>query len=324
MRVLSKSDVQQAVSIGEVMAVVEHAQMLYGTGDTVSSPIYSLFAGADPAKLPEIRGNFQFFSAYLGGDLGVEGITSTASCVNNPTMFGLPYALGLQIINDVANGVPLAVMERSRITELVTPSVSAVGAKYLARQDTATVAIIGCGNQGRNHLLAFNELFDIHAVRAYDIRADVLDRYIADMQQETGLPIDAAESEEQAIRAADLTSIAINPVELRVKYDWIKPGALLVALSGGGSELDTEDIYPRIDRLVVDCWANYGSLQDRSGITAPVQLGEIVAGRRPGRRDDAERIVLVHSGMAVNHVAAGHLIYERAQEKNLGLEFDLF
>ncbi len=324
MLILSKSDLDKAVRIGDIIGAVEQAQRLLGGGRAVNSPIYSLLAEADPAILPEVHGNFQYFSAYIGGDVEAEGIASSASCVQNPTRYNLPYAVGLQIINDMTTGMPLAVMERSRLTELVTPAFSAVGAKYLARAGAETVGIIGCGNQGRTHLQAFNELFDLSSVMAFDVQEDVLANYVTEMSAETGLAIEAAASAEAAIRASDIAEIAINPCRPIVKYDWIKPGALIIALSGFGCELDREDVYGKIDRVVIDSRENQELLKSSGQVAAPLQLAEIVAGKQSGRENETEKIVFVHSGMAVNHVAAGHLAYRRAQQQGLGTEFELF
>lgn len=320
MLVLSKNDVTQVLSIGETIAAVEQAQSIYGQGHGVNSPICTLFENTDRSILPETCGNFQTFAGYLGREINVEGVTSSASCVQNPTKFGLPYAVGLQILNDPATGIAFAVMERSRLTELVTPAISAVGAKYLARKDAETVAIIGCGNQGRTHLQAFAELFNLKTVKAFDINEDILRTYVKKMTAETGLTIEPAESVEQAIRAADISERAINPTKPIVRYDWIKPGALLIALSGFGDELDKADVYPQVDKVVIDCPDNW-ALSHSSELTGnPPQLGEIVIGKKPGREHDSEKIVFVHSGMAVNHVSAGLLAYNKAKEKSLGQE----
>lgn len=323
MLILSKSDVDKAVSIREAIEAVEQAQKIHGRGLGVNSAICTLFENTDPGILPEIHGNFQSFAGYLGGEVNVEGVTSSASCVQNPARFGLPYAVGLQILNDVTTGMPLAVMERSRLTEIVTPAVSAVGAKYLARKDAQTVAIIGCGNQGRTHLQAFAELFDIKAVRAFDIRGDILKRYVEEMSSETGLHIEPAASVESAIRSADISEIAINPTMPIVKYDWLKAGALLIALSGFGNELDKDDVYSRVDKIVMDCQENWELSQGTGKLGNPLQLAMIAAGKQAGREGDGEKIVFVHSGMAINHIATGYRVVESARKKGLGTDFEI-
>jgi len=323
MLVLSQGDVDRAVTITEVIGAVEQAQRIHGEGRGVNSPICTLFEDTDPAILPEVYGNFQSFAGYLGGEINVEGVTSSASCVRNPRDFGLPYAVGLQILNDVANGMPFAVMERSRLTELVTPAVSALGAKYLARGDARTVAIIGCGKQGRTHLQAFSALLDIETALAFDVRDEVLKRYVDDMTDATGIRVEPAESVEQAVRAADISEVAINPTKPIIKSDWIGPGALLIALSGFGDELEKDDVYAGVDRIVMDCPENWALSQGRVKNLAVAQLAMIVAGKQVGRESDREKIVFVHSGMAVNHVASGNLVYMNAREKGLGQEVPL-
>jgi ornithine cyclodeaminase/alanine dehydrogenase-like protein (mu-crystallin family) len=323
MLVLSKDNVNEAVTIGDVVRVVEQAQEIFGRGLGVNSSICTLFENTAPEMLPDIHGNFQTFAGYLGGEINVEGVTSSTSCVLNPTKFGLPYAVGLQILNDVTTGMPFAIMERSRLTELVTPAVSAVGAKYLARKDARTVAIIGCGNQGRTHLHAFMEFFDIKTVKAFDIHKDVLKKYVEEMGEQTGITIELADSVEDAVRSSDISEIAINPTKPIVKYDWIKSGALLIALSGFGDELDKEDVYGKVDKIVMDCPDNWAISQGSMKIEDPLQLAKIVAGSQSGRENNTEKIVFVHSGMAINHVGAGTVVYKNALAKGLGHEVKL-
>ena len=212
MLLLSKNDVNKAVCLREIIDVVEKAQEIYGRGEGVNSAIHTLFKNTDPKILPKLHGNFQSFSGYLGGEFNIEGLTSTASCVHNPTKFGLPYAVGMQIINDIETGLPLSVMERSTLTEMVTPAVSAIGAKYLARKNSTTIAIIGCGMQGRNHLRAFKEFFDIKLVKAFDIRKEILEKYVDEMSNETGIAIEPAESaaEEIAAETAEESSAEVE------------------------------------------------------------------------------------------------------------------
>lgn len=321
MLLLSSADVAAAVSLHEVIEAVEQAQRLLGLGQAVNSPIYTLFAGVDPAILPDPHGNFQFFSAYVGGDIRAEGIASSASCVHNPTRFGLPYAVGLQLINDITTGLPLAAMERSRLTELVTPAFSAVGAKCLARGGAETVGILGCGNQGRTHLQAFREVIGVTEVLAFDPREDVLDRYVTQMSQQTGLAVTPAACAEEVIRGSDVSAIAINPCTPIVRDEWIAPGALVIALSGGGCELHREEVYAGVDLIVMDGPFSYGP--EQAAKRQAVRIADIVAEERTGRQSDTDRIVFIHSGMAVNHVAAAQRVYQSAREKGLGIEFDL-
>jgi len=324
MRVLSAKDVGAAVTLREVIDAVETAQRLYGQGEAVNSSIATLFEHTDPAMLPELHGNFQSFAGYVGGDVNVEGLASSASCVQNPTRFGLPYAVGLQILNDVSNGMPLAVVERSFLTELVTPAMSAVGAKHLARKGPVTVGIIGCGKQGRTHLQAFRELLDVREALAFDVRESILGDYVHDMSAQTGVAVKPAGSVEEVVRASDVVEVAINPTRPIVKADWMPPGSLLIALSGFGNELEKDAVYAKSDLVVMDCPENFALSQGSRSVAGAVELSRIVAGREAGRRRETDRIVFVHSGMAINHVSAALRVYRKSVAMGLGTEFDIF
>jgi ornithine cyclodeaminase/alanine dehydrogenase-like protein (mu-crystallin family) len=98
----------------------------------------------------------------------------------------LPYITGLLVLNDVDTGVPYALMDCTWITAHRTGAATALSAKYLARPDSHTVAILACGVQGRSNLAALAVLFPISRVFAYDTRRDVQDRFAADMQATLG------------------------------------------------------------------------------------------------------------------------------------------
>lgn len=324
--VLSKYDVEKAVSFREVVDIVELPQNAWGNGEAVSGQLD--FLEVPPEVAPGKHGNFMSYIAFFGNkSLNITGIAWVASCIHNPTEYGLPYAVGVQIINDTVTGVPLAIMEGSRLTEMVTAGASAVGAKYLARKDSKTIGIVGCGNQGRTHLQALKEIFDIENVKAFDIKRELLTGYVREMGEKTGITIQPAENPEEVVRASDIAVVAINPVMPVVKYEWIKQGALIIAMCGGGGELYRDEVYPKIDKIVVDNWENYKEQFEPPSLYADLAKGKygsemhkIVAGKQKGRENGEEKIVFMHSGVAVNDVAAGYLVYKKAKEKGLGME----
>lgn len=326
MLVLSRKDVEQAITFKEVVNAVELAQKALGCGEAVSGQLD--FLKVPPKTAAGKHGNFMSYSAYMGNkSLNIAGLSWLASCPHNPAKYGLPYAVGVQIINDTATGLPLAVMERSILTEMVTAGASAVGAKHLAGKIPETVGIIGCGNQGKSHLLALREIFDIKKVKAFDLKKELLSIYIKEMRKKTGIAIKPSENSQEIISTSDITVIAINPVKPIVKYEWIKQGTLIIAMSGGGSELHKEEVYPKIDKIVVDNWEKYKEQFERflskKGLIngkCCSEIHKIVAGKQKGRKNAKEKIIFIHSGAAVNHVAAGYLAYKNAKEKGLGVK----
>ena len=285
------------------------------------------FMRVSPEVSSEKHGNFMSYFGYLGPkSLNVAGISWIACCIHNPADFGLPYATGLQVVSDPATGLPLAVMERSRLTEMATAAASAVGAKYLARPDSAVIGMIGCGGQGRSHLQALAALFDIRQAKAFDKRKGDLDAYVSEMSEKTGLDVQAAGSPEEAVRGSDIVSVSISPVEPVVRGEWLEAGAFVIAMCGGGGEL-FESVYSAADKIVVDdashsYQAHFDRLKSKGLVEGARydELGKIIVGDQVGRESPDERIVFMHSGMAVNHLAAGYLAYRKAKEKGLGTE----
>ena len=329
---LSREDVERAVTVEDIVDVVEEANRIYGLGETVADYHHTLFDNVPDGKVLDPHANFQSFSAYLKGNFDVHGIASCGSCPHNPKQFGLPYLMGVIVLNDRRNGAPLAVIEMSRLVELVTAGVSAVGTKYLANPDAHTLGILGCGNQGRTHLEAIRSVRNIGKVLAFDVYADTLKRFQKDMSDRTGLPVVAAGSAEEVVRESDVLAILISSPTPTVKYEWIRPGALVIAASGFGQELYKEDCYRNVDRIVMDDWGSImdaclddvgATEEDRridgillknwelwkeqgntAGMDDPfikseygLELPQIILDRQKGRLRDSDKIIFVHVGM---------------------------
>src|SRR5512142_3225847 len=102
---------------------------------------------------------------------------------------GLPYISGLLILNDAENGLPYAVMDCTWITAYRTGAASALSAKYLARPESETAAILACGVQGRTNLEALACVFKLKKAFAFDVLPDVQEKYVREMSQKLGLEI---------------------------------------------------------------------------------------------------------------------------------------
>jgi len=116
----------------------------------------------------------------------------------------LPYITGLLVLNDVETGVPYALMDCTWITAYRTAAATALSAKYLARADTHTVAILACGVQGRSNLEALAALFPISQVFAFDTRPEVQERFAADVRATFGFAVVGTASARDAVVAAEL------------------------------------------------------------------------------------------------------------------------
>ncbi len=236
---------------------------------------------------------------------------------------GLPYITGLLILNDVETGIPYAVMDCSWITAYRTGAASALAARYLARSDSKTAGILACGVQGRTNLEALNVLFPIERVYAYDILPDVQKQYVADMSAKFGFEVIGVQEPRQAVVNSDLVvtsgPILKHPTPTILK-DWLQPGAY-----GSAVDFDsywTGEALSQMDRISTDDHAQYqyyksvgyfGSTPDPYA-----DLGEIVAGLKPGRQNPSERTLAINLGLAMDDMAVAPEIYRRAKALGIG------
>lgn len=274
------------------------------------------------------RGRINALPAYVGGDVDVCGVKWVASFPNNPRRYGIPRANAFIILNDSHTGAPLAIMDDTYVNAMRTGAVTGVGVKYLARKDSKTVAMIGCGVQAITQLMAINSVMpSIAEVRCYDVNSETSEAYAKDMHQKTGLNTKSFSSAQEAAAGADIivtVTVADEPI---VKNSFVKEGSLFVHV--GSYQEEEEELVLSSDKIVVDDWQNVlhrrtpilatmyeeGKLKD-SDIYA--NLGEVVNGKKAGRETDEERIFFLPIGMGSEDVIAAYRIYEVAREKGLG------
>ena len=227
------------------------------------------------------------------------------------------------ILNDVETGMPYAVMDCSWITAMRTGAASALSAKYLARPDAETVGILACGVQGRTNLEALACLFPIKRAYAYDILPDVQEEFVTEMTDWFGFEIVGVKDPKQAVVESDLV-VTSGPILKHptptIEKDWLRPGAY-----GSAVDFDsywTGEALAQIDRISTDDHAQFeyyksvGYFQQTPEPCA--DLGELVAGLKPGRQDEKERTLAINLGLAMDDMAVAPTIYECAKEKGLG------
>jgi len=280
------------------------------------------------------RGRINALSAYVGGDIDVCGIKWVASFPNNPQRYRIPRANAFIILNDSHTGVPLAIMDGTYISAMRTGAVTGVGVKYLAREESEIVAMIGCGVQARTQLMAIKVvLANITEVRCYDVNKKISEAYAKDMCQKTGLNTKAVSLVQEAVTGADIivtVTVADDPI---VKDKFIKKGSLFVHV--GSYQEEEEEVIFSSDKIVVDDWQSV--LHRRTPILAKIHsqgklknsdiyanLGEVVNGKKAGWENDEERIFFLPIGMGSEDVIAAYKIYKIAKEKGLGQQLKMW
>ena len=330
---LSRNDVVSlALTPAQVVAAIEQALKEHAAGTCEMYPKIGVHpTGTDPANF------IHAMPAYLKG-LGACGLKWVGGFAQNYKR-DLPNVTGLQIYNDSATGIPLAVMDCSYLTGLRTAAVSAIIARHCAAKGAKTLALVGCGFEGTMHLrFLADQLPTLHEIRIRDIRPSamtVLKERSSEIFHGRILPCSDNES---CINGADVIVTCTNGDEQLIRSEWFKCGALGVGIEGGCAY--TAEALHQAEKFIVDdvALAEYFDKISRDRRTADGQpdpefpggmpaiygtIGEIVAGRKSPRDSDAERIIATPIGMAICDVALAHLIYHTALEKSVGQTFRL-
>ena len=311
---LSLADVEQVgLEMATVIDLLEQAFRDKGAGKVEMPPKPGIhtqpdaFIHAMPAYIPSMR---------------TAGIKLVRGYPENQAR-GLPYISGLLVLNDVETGLPYAVMDCTWITGYRTGAASALAAKYLARPDSEVAGILACGVQGRTNLEALSVLFPLKRVYAYDIMPEVQARYVDEMTANLGVEVVGVDQPKQAVVDSDLV-VTSGPIlehpEPTIEKDWLKPGAF-------GSAVDFDSYWQpealaQMDKISTDdhdqfhYYRSVGYFQDTPDPYA--DLGEIVAGLKPGREGNDERTLAINLGLAMDDMAVAPEIYRQAKELGIG------
>ena len=241
---------------------------------------------------------------------------------------GLPYISGLLVLNDPDTGIPLSVMDATWITGQRTGAATAVAAKYLARRDSSSVGIVACGVQGRSNLEALCCLFDIKKVKVFDLYPEVAKRYAAEMEEKVQVDIEVVKELKEAVVGLDLV-VTSGPIlkdpEPTIESDWLAEGSF-------ASPVDFDSYWQegalrQVDKMATDdlsqmeYYREVGYFQNTP--TPYGDLGEIAAGKKPGREKDDERTMSINLGLALDDMATAILIYQEARNKGIGTKLPL-
>ncbi|MEW5979373.1 MAG: ornithine cyclodeaminase family protein [Acidobacteriota bacterium] len=236
---------------------------------------------------------------------------------------GLPYISGLLILNDPETGFPLVVMDCTWITAQRTGAATALSAKYLARQDSARIGIIACGVQGRSNLEALACVFSIKQVKAYDVLPQRAIGYAKEMGAQLGLEIDPVSEVAQAVKGMDIV-VTSGPIlkkpQPEIPAGWLAPGAFASLVDFDsywqGEALREADKIATDDLAQMRYYRQEGYFHDTPLPYA--DLGEIVAGKMPGRESSQERTIAINLGLALEDMTTAIRVYRRAKELGIG------
>ena len=324
-RLLTEQQVQSLLPMGDLIAAMEAALARFSAGE-VLQPVRSVLT-VGPTKA-----YFGLMPAYVPnpGSLGAKLVTVFA---DNPSK-QLPSHLATILLLDPETGALQAIMDGRYITEARTAAVSAVSARFLAKRDASTLAIIGSGVQARSHLEAFAEVRQLTDVRVWSPKVLSRERFVSDVSGHVSVSVRATNSAEDAVRGADLIVLVTSSLTPVIKDEWVGAGAHVVSV--GACRPDQREMDPALvarARLYVDSRAAAlvesgdvvmglaAGLFDASHIRG--ELGEVVLGRVESRKGDGDITIFKSLGMAVEDVVAADLVLRRAIETGAGTELTL-
>ncbi|MGE3497665.1 MAG: ornithine cyclodeaminase family protein [Candidatus Binatia bacterium] len=321
---LSQSDIEQVITMKDVVEIVEKTFKDMGEGRVVNPTKVGLDLG-ETAAWPPYKGFMNAMPAYVGW-LDSAGLKWAGGFLDNQRI-GLPYLSSMILLIDPQTGAFRAAMEGALITNLRTGAQSAVPLKYLHPRKSVRLGLYGAGAQGRTQTRAIAELFEIERLTVYDIRREAAEQFAADMRATVAGEIVIADMPAQAADA-DAVICVTQAKDKFVQDAWVKPGTVLFPM---GSYQECEDAcILGMDKITVDHIGQalhrgvLKELTDAGRITEKdiyATIGEVVAGRKPARASAIERIMCIPIGTGAMDVAVATIAYQRAREKGLGSTF---
>ena len=320
---LNALDVEKlALTDAEILAAVEGGLKAQGLGQTVIEPRVHL--------IPEssTKGHFNVLRGYVK-PLGLAGVKVVGDFVDNYKR-DLPSELAILNLFDPETGVLKALLDATSITDMRTGAMTALGGKFLGPKNARVLGHIGARGTAYWNVRLLDHFFDFDEIRVHSRRPESQNAFAERLSQDLGKKVVATSDWESCVKGADIVVEASRLPEPTpmLKTDWIKKGALVVPYGTMSAvELSLTDI---MDKMVVDDWGQcrkglpFGALRahvDSDRLTQEnlhAELGQIIAGLKPGRESADETILFWHRGLSLSDIALGHAMLEKAATLGLG------
>jgi len=325
MLILSEKEVQSLIEIDELTVALEQAHIQYSTGDAVM-PVRLVM------PLPQIEGRITSMPGYLNRDkaLGMKVVTFFP---NNPKQ-NLPTILATIMLFSAETGQMIAVMDGGYITAIRTACASVMATKALANPETPVLGVLGAGVQARAQIRALSQSRRFSEIKVYDISEASARRLQETLQKEAGIHIKLAQTALEAVQNSDLLVTVTTAKEPILKADWLKPGVHINAIGSHRPDLrEIDGATLACSKIVVDSreaiMAECGDILlaiEEKAITADslqAEIGEVLAGKKPGRTSPDQRTLYKAVGIAIQDVATANLVYRKALERKVGTHVEV-
>jgi len=320
---LTDNEVKDLLQISEVITSVENAFREKGLNRIqMPAKIYLNFN--------KEQGDLRSMPAFLD-KLEISAVKIVNVHPNNPSRYKIPTVMATIILIDPKTGFPLSIMGGTTITNMRTGAAGAIAVKYLAKENCKRIGFIGAGIQARTQLLAILSLIDtIEGIKVWSRTKESILAFINEAKKKYGKKYRffSAQSIKEATSEVDLIITTTPSVIPLVKKSMLSPGVHINCIGADAS--GKQELDPKIltnAKIVVDDWNQaahsgeinvplHSGLIDSSNVYG--ELGEIVAGLKPGRTNNSEITVFVSTGLAIQDAVTAQLAFEKAKGKKIG------
>lgn len=325
--ILSNDDARELLTMRDCMSVLETAYRDLAQGHAVN-------AARSDAVTPTQRADAVYSLKLMGAVLPSQGVGAVR--LNSDIIaFGasrqskLPLApgdryTGLVLLFDSETGAPLAIFPDGILQRMRVGATSLLAARYLARTDVKTVALIGAGWQAGGHVMAVAATYPQAEVRCFSPSADKCVAFCSELSQLTGLRVNPAISPQDAVRGADVVLCATNAAAHVFRAEWLEAGMHVSTIRG--PELEPA-VVKQSDVVVVHEQTQHENIAVAQGVRMPQgrhaiagldfravpSLADIIAGNAAGRTSREQITCFVNlPGIGLQFAAVGAALYRKA------------
>ncbi|MFX0093568.1 MAG: ornithine cyclodeaminase family protein [Candidatus Hodarchaeota archaeon] len=325
-RILSKSDVSQLLTMKDTLQYVEEAYKQLVLGNALVPQRIGI---TDPAP-----GLTLVMPGIIGGGMGALATKIVSVYKDNPKKHNMPTTLAKIMVQNIDTGEIVGIMDGGLITAMRTGAATGVSVKHLARKNSKVMGIYGAGVQAKGQVRAVYWGLEqkLEKCKVYDIQKTAAEAFKAELEKELGIDVEIVEAGDNLLDTDILSCATTSPEPL---FDGNKvPEGMHIASIGAHAattrELDSTTIKRasiRAAGLKSACLAEAGDyiIPINEGIIKEddiVSIGEIILGKKPSRASDKDITVFKSVGISAQDVAVAKLVYDRALEKGIGQDID--
>lgn len=316
---LKESEIKELSQMNEIISYVETAYSVQAKRKVQMPAKKYLF-------FKKFNGDLRIMPCFIRGldQAGVKNVNVHPENVKH----NLPTVMGLIELIDPETGFPISVMDGTWITDMRTGAAGGVATKYLARDNSEVLGLVGAGKQAYTQLTAINEVMDITEVKISCRVCSHREKFAKRVIDNFGIKAKPVDTIKEAVIGSDIISTTTPSRVPIVKSEWVSDGTHINAMGAdapGKQELESHLLEKA--KIVIDCWEQ----ASHSGeINTPVhegiirkndihaKIGDIVNGDTPGRESDDEITIFDSTGLAVQDIVTAWNIYQKALEKGVG------